>query len=242
MISDHRHYARHFSVVILSILLAACSLLPESPLIQVTDPFATWQARSRKLADIEEWSAAGRIAIRAADDAWNVNMRWQQRIDDYRIRFNAPLALGAAEITGDPYGVRLRTTNRRTFFATDPESLLWDTLGWRIPVSGLRYWILGMTDEDAPVDGLEIDAAGRLEQLHQSGWKIRYLGYRRFKDMDLPIRLELENDRLNVRIRISRWVLAPVPESVRSTSKGSSEASPRTNEPQPGKSGTKKVR
>nr|VFK52012.1 MAG: outer membrane lipoprotein LolB [Candidatus Kentron sp. TC] len=207
-VSDTSH-ARHFSLVILSILLAACSLLPESPLIQVADPHATWQARARKLARIEEWFAAGRIAIRAADDAWNVNMHWRQRVDSYRIRFNAPLALGAAEIKGDPYGVLLRTTNRKTFSATDPESLLWDTLGWRIPVSGLRYWILGMADGEAPVDGLEIDAAGRLKRLYQSGWEIRYLGYRRVDEFELPVRLELENNRLDVRIRVSRWVLTP---------------------------------
>nr|VFK55170.1 MAG: outer membrane lipoprotein LolB [Candidatus Kentron sp. TUN]VFK58979.1 MAG: outer membrane lipoprotein LolB [Candidatus Kentron sp. TUN]VFK61262.1 MAG: outer membrane lipoprotein LolB [Candidatus Kentron sp. TUN] len=209
MVSDNDYHVRHFSLLVLLILLTACATSPTPLPVSVADPDATWQARNRKLADLREWSIAGRIAIRTDDDGWNVNMHWRQQGDDYRIRFNAPLALGAAEIVRNSRGVVLRTTNRRTFHAADPESLLFDTLGWYIPISGLRNWILGCPEKDTPIDNVEIDSAGRSKQLNQSGWEIRYLSYRRIGNIELPIRLELENIRFGARIRISRWVLPP---------------------------------
>jgi len=213
IISSNRHYARHFSVLILSILLTACATLPDFrqylPLKAAVDPLATWQARSRKLADLKEWSATGRLAIRTDTEAWNVGMHWRQQGDDYRIRFNAPLALGAAEIVGTPQEVTLRTTKRQTFSAANPEQLLFDTMGWRIPVSGLQNWILGRPEANLAIDKLYIDKAGRLKRLIQSGWEIRCLGYERVGEFELPIRLELKNARFSTRIQISRWILPP---------------------------------
>lgn len=203
------YYARHFSLVVVLILLAACAKPPVPLVMDVVDPYTTWQRRNQGLAGLDEWSAIGRIAIRTDDDAWNVSMRWRQRDDKYRIRLNAPLALGSAEIAGGADGVLLKTTDQGTFFAPDPESLLFDTLGWHLPVKGLRDWILGRPREDAPTDELEIDNGGRLKQLHQSGWVIRYLGYRRVGDIELPTRLKMENARLDAHIRISKWRLPP---------------------------------
>nr|VFJ62123.1 MAG: outer membrane lipoprotein LolB [Candidatus Kentron sp. FW] len=199
----------HFSLLILAILLAGCAISPEPRPVEVVNPRATWQERSRELAELREWSCVGRIAIRTDDGAWNLSMHWRQRDDDYRIRFNAPFALGSAEIVGNPGKVVLRTTDRGTFSAADPESLLFYAMGWRIPVSGLRSWILGIPEENEFIDKWEIDFSGRLKQLRQSGWEINYLGYRRIRALELPVRLELENPRFRARIQIIRWVLPP---------------------------------
>nr|VFK42277.1 MAG: outer membrane lipoprotein LolB [Candidatus Kentron sp. SD]VFK48089.1 MAG: outer membrane lipoprotein LolB [Candidatus Kentron sp. SD] len=207
-IPNASHYARRFSLVIFSVLLTACATsLPF--LTEVAAPRVTWQERNQRLANLRQWSVSGRLAIRANQDAWNVGMHWRQKDDDYRIRFHGPLALGSAEIVGGPDGVLLRTTRREEFFADDPESLLSDTLGWRIPVSGLRNWILGRPEKDISTDELEIDTRGRLKRLHQSGWEIRYLDYRLVGDIELPTRLDLKNARFDARIRIGKWTLPP---------------------------------
>nr|VFK29196.1 MAG: outer membrane lipoprotein LolB [Candidatus Kentron sp. MB]VFK74714.1 MAG: outer membrane lipoprotein LolB [Candidatus Kentron sp. MB] len=181
-------------------------MFTEPPPVPVADPHTEWQARKQKLAGLHQWSATGRVAIRTEKEAWNVGMRWRQQRDNYRIRFHAPLALGTAEIIGTPRGVQLRT-NRETLSAPDPEALLRRVMGWHIPLSGLRNWILGRPEAGVPEETVEIDAAGRLMRLRQSGWEIRYLAYRRIGEMVLPTRLTLENARFRARVRISRWRL-----------------------------------
>ncbi|MBT8421182.1 MAG: lipoprotein insertase outer membrane protein LolB [Gammaproteobacteria bacterium] len=199
---------QHISVLILAILLTACTTMPEFSWLTDQDSDAAWRARSSKLDNIHEWSATGRIAINMEDEAWNVGVHWRQQQDDYRIRFNAPLSSGSAQITGGPDGVTLMSADHKTFSAADPESLLSEVMGWHIPVSGLRYWILGMPEANTPVDGVKTDLDGKLRQMEQSGWNIRYLSYRRIEDFELPVWLVLENASLNARIRVSSWALS----------------------------------
>jgi len=207
-------YARDFSLLIVAILLTSCSTTRESfPWIYLDDPQRT---QIRKLEDIHEWSVTGRIAINTDREAVNVSVHWEQQGEDYQIRFNAPLASGAAEIKGNADEVTLRTTDHQTYSAVDPESLLYDVMGWRIPVSGLRYWILGRpapgvaTDEE-PERHKDGEWDGKLKRLNQSGWEIRYRTYRRVDGVHLPEHLVLKNEQFDARIRIGTWTLPPAP-------------------------------
>nr|VFJ76386.1 MAG: outer membrane lipoprotein LolB [Candidatus Kentron sp. FM]VFK14692.1 MAG: outer membrane lipoprotein LolB [Candidatus Kentron sp. FM] len=173
----------------------------------------TWQDKNHRLLRIRDWSVRGRIAIEAEKEAWNVGVHWHQQGNEYRIRFHGPLASGSAEIVGGPGMVTLRTTDQRHFSAPDPESLLSDMMGWSIPVSGLRYWVLGRPDPKLPIEQLRVDAENRLRSLEQSGWRIRYIDYRDIDDFQLPVWLTLENERLAARIRISAWTLPPHPQA-----------------------------
>ena len=57
-----------------------------------------------------------------------------------------------------------------------PILLLEQTLGLRLPVTGLRYWVRGLP-APGPTALLQTDAAGRLTRLEQNGWVIEYPSY-----------------------------------------------------------------
>lgn len=198
-----------FSILIPAILLAGCAMTPEPSRQGGEDTDSAWRARNNRLDGIREWSATGRIAIDMENEAWNASVHWRQQRDDYRIRFNAPLVSGSVEIAGGPDRVTLRTTDHRRVSATDPESLLSGVMGWHIPISGLRYWILGRPEAGAPIDRLKVDPQGRPRRLDQSEWRIRYPAYRHVDGLELPALLILENPRLSARIRIGAWMLGP---------------------------------
>nr|VFJ88135.1 MAG: outer membrane lipoprotein LolB [Candidatus Kentron sp. H]VFJ90142.1 MAG: outer membrane lipoprotein LolB [Candidatus Kentron sp. H]VFJ96500.1 MAG: outer membrane lipoprotein LolB [Candidatus Kentron sp. H] len=204
-----RPLPRLILAVLPAVLLTACAMMPKLPWLTGADIDPAWRVQSDRLRNIRAWSVTGRIALHAEDEAWHARMHWRQQADDYRIRFNAPLAAGAAEITGGPDGVTLRTTDGRNLSAPDPESLLSHVMGWSIPVSGLRYWILGRPEADTPIARLKVDTEGRLIRLEQSGWAIRYLDYRGVEGFQLPAGLILENPHLTARIRIGGWTLTP---------------------------------
>ncbi|VFM96697.1 MAG: outer membrane lipoprotein LolB [Candidatus Kentron sp. G] len=204
---------QYFSVLAVGILLTACSLIQELPWTKGEDIDPAWQDENHRLLRIRDWSVRGRIAIETGKEAWNVGVHWHQQGNEYRIRFHGPFASGSAEIVGGPGMVTLRTTDQRHFSAPDPESLLSDMMGWSIPVSGLRYWVLGRPDPKLPIEQLRTDSENRLRSLEQSGWQIRYIDYRGTGNFQLPVWLTLENARLAARIRISAWTLAPRPEA-----------------------------
>jgi len=173
----------------------------------VADPGRAWRIHARRLAAISVWTLRGKIAVHAGGDSMSAGLRWQQRGDGYRIRLSGPLGQGLYELAGAPGHVELRTARgvRRT--AADPEALLFAQSGWRVPLIGLRYWVLGRVQPGVVVNGLELDPAGRMGSLHQAGWHIRYLAYQQVGDLALPRKLEFDNPRVQVRLVLSRWRL-----------------------------------
>ena len=173
----------------------------------VPDPIQVWELRQQRIAAVDSWVAFGRIALRAEDEAWNITMHWRQQGERYRIRFSGPLGQGAMELSGDGSRVTLRTAANEVRTAPDPETLLFDTVGWRVPLRGLKYWIRGVSADPSAVSSLDLDPAGRLQRLSQDGWRVQYLRYAAVEDLELPTKVSLENSKVSARIVVKRWIL-----------------------------------
>lgn len=194
-------------VLLPALLLAGCGTGPER-LPAGTTPAQAQAERERRLSAIEHWVCVGRVGVSDGEESLNAALRWTQSRDRYRIRLSGLFGQGLMEISGSGAGVTLRTAERGALTAASPETLLLEEFGWRLPVSGLRYWILGVAVPETAVTSAEVDALGRLEHLEQSGWRIRYLEYRRIDGLDLPSRIELEHPQLSARIAVRSWQLA----------------------------------
>lgn len=189
-----------------ALLLAGCAAVPEAPLPDVP-PEQALELREQRLGAIRHWTCVGRVGATDGRDSLSASMRWVQNRDGYRIRLSGPLGQALVELTGSAAGVSLRTAESGTFYASTPEVLLDEQFGWRLPVSGLRYWILGLPMPDAAVSLRELDEHGRIRRLAQSGWRIEYLDYTQVDGVDLPSRLELRHPDLSARIAVRTWQL-----------------------------------
>lgn len=208
--SLRRTYGAHFlrflwAMIAVSVLASGCATVrePELP----TDPRAIWEQRQELLLPVQNWTVIGRIAINSEKDSVNASLNWTQQGDVYRIRLSTRMGHGLVEIAGGPTGVSMRTSDNQTYIAPNADKLLVDTVGWRVPLAGLRYWMLGRTDPDVPVSSLTLDNLGRLDELEQSGWQIRYLRYQQVGDLELPTKVFLENAKLSTRVVVNSWEL-----------------------------------
>ncbi len=174
------------------VLLASCAPLPERPAGRWTAP--EWST----------WSLAGRLALRAGERGGTANLYWRQEGAAYFIRLNGPFGQGGVEISGGPTGVVLRQAGGGEYRAGDPETLLLQATGWRLPLSGLRYWIFGRPEPGLAVE-LQRDEAGRPTRLDQAGWTIRFEKYRSFGGAELPARIRLERADVRLKLVIDRW-------------------------------------
>lgn len=187
------------------VVLSACETTPPLPAPE-SSPEQAWQQRLQSLENFDTWFCAGRVGVDDGKEAFSASLRWQQRRDNYDIRLFGPLGQGVAHVVGTPDGVALRTSDRdATLVAPTAELLLEQSLGWPLPISGLRFWILGITMPDMPVESRELDRWGRLVSLEQSGWRIRYTKYAQVNGIDLPVRMELDHVPFSARIAVNRW-------------------------------------
>lgn len=203
------------AMLVALVWLAGCASLRDEPPAPV-DPAPTvepaptpeqlWAARREQLACKTRWQLEGRMALATDDDGWNANLLWEQDLERFRMRLSGPFGSGGFRMAGDQGRFRIEQGGETRFYLSSPEAVLERELGASIPVSGLRYWVLGLTQPDHEAD-YELDAEGRLTQLEQAGWSISYRSYRDYNGTQLPRHVNAERPGLRVRLVADQWTL-----------------------------------
>jgi outer membrane lipoprotein LolB len=182
-----------------ALLLAGCVTPPANPL-----GGTPWESRRVALEAFQDWDLSGRISVISDGEGWHASLRWKQTARGYTIDIRNPLGQVVARIQGDGSGVQVRTSDGRLLRASDPDDLVEEAVGLRIPVSGLRYWVKGLPDPSQP-SVLAGDAEGRLTLLEQDGWTIEYPDYTHVAGLDLPVRIRARQDALKVQVIVGQW-------------------------------------
>lgn len=179
--------------LLLGSLLVGCAQLQPRPA-------GSWQP-----PDWPTWALRGRIAVQVGEQGWHASLRWRENPAGYQLELSGPLGQGAVRMTGDAVGVTLERADGLRDWAPHADELLQRNTGWALPVSGLRYWVLGRAVPERPADW-EHDSDGRPLRLRQDGWDIRYSSYQEQAGRGaLPKRIDLERDGIRARLLIDAW-------------------------------------
>ncbi len=181
--------------ILLASVLSGCALLPASP--------APDSSLRPPQPDTAAFALNGRISIKYDDVRHSAGLRWVHRVQSDEVLLLAPLGQTAARVYRDASGATLDDGNKQ-YRAEDVEALMQQALGWRLPLDGLRYWILGMPVAERPAQ-IKRDDNGRIVMLHQDGWEVAYLRHADASPNSLPTRLQLNRDDLQVQLLIDEW-------------------------------------
>ena len=172
------------------LLLAGCATPPPQVFtLQADSPFAF----------------NGRVAFKQGDKRESAGVRWEHQATKDEILLLAPLGQTVARIHRDDLEVLLEASGKR-YLAHDMESLMQQVLGWQLPLSGLRYWVIGLPDPGSE-SSVERAPNGQIRVLRQQGWEIRYTSYAAETPDALPLRLSLQHDGIGVQLLIDGWEL-----------------------------------
>jgi outer membrane lipoprotein LolB len=146
------------------------------------------------LSHARSWSLTGKLGVRGENESANLRIHWQQAGDSFQIELSGPLGLTVAHIHGDAQGVTLETAGGQTYRAPNADELAFMSLGYRIPVRPMRYWVRGMVAPDAAYRRTADGVA-------QLGWQIAWLEWQDGRPRKMTFRLPDATLRLVVR----RW-------------------------------------
>jgi outer membrane lipoprotein LolB len=178
---------RRLSILCLIAILSSCASLPdeEAPLPP------------------EGFLVKARVAVRYGEEAASGRVVWRHSDSRDELLMSNPLGQGIVELSGRPGAYELRLADGKQFMAPDAEALTEEALGWRLPLNGLPQWIRGRALQgvatEATMDG------SRYAELLQNGWQINYLAWDEARN--LPQRLRLRRDDLDIRLAIEEWTL-----------------------------------
>lgn len=192
--------------LLLASWLAACAGPAPVPDEQKLPSGADWRQHASSVASLENWFLKGRIAIRTGQEGWNATLHWRQQGERFNLRVLAPLGQGTVELHGRTGGqIVLNTSDNQRYTAEDAESLMREQLGWAVPVEGLKYWIRGLPAPTGDIAAATPDSEGRIRTLEQKGWHIEIKEYAETLGRDLPRKLEMVNQRLELKLVVQSW-------------------------------------
>jgi len=184
------------------LLFTGCATTPLPP--APADPEAVWQERQTELRSLERWRLNGRIALRSEERGWQAGIAWRQAGAEYAIRLTGPMGQGTLHLRGDGERLVVTTGDGESRIDGDAETLLYQELGMHVPISALRYWVIGLPAPELPAT-IELDDYGRLASLRQAEWRVTFPAYRPTGERQLPQKVFVTNHQASVRLVIDRW-------------------------------------
>jgi len=192
--------SRRCTFLLLAIVLVLPGCASLGPAVPATAPAV--------LSGDPAFELSGRLAIRQGEQAISANLRWRYDGQGEEMVISAPLGAGSVEIERDASGVTLRAGGK-VEQARTAEALMRGTLGFALPLDGLRYWVRGQTGPGDIAVRIVRDAAGRIESFHESGWDITIPVFSSSPLDALPRRIDVGSTELQVRLVIDQWQVAP---------------------------------
>jgi outer membrane lipoprotein LolB len=191
-----------------SLLMAGCAeLAPQGEQVRIDGV----QAAGRHYANAIDLD--GRLSVQYQQDGQDQSLHgsfsWRQNAQQTRVTLMSPLGQIIAVIEVDPAYATLTQSGQPPRSAQDVDQLAAQSLGWPLPVSGLRSWLQGFS---ADASGKRIVATpGTTTATTQDGWHIEYVSWDESDRAHVhPKRIDLQRQteqagNVTMRIVIDQW-------------------------------------
>jgi outer membrane lipoprotein LolB len=196
---DKAQNPRLILLALLALLLHGC--VRESARI---DTEMDWQAHRNAVSARSDWNLQGKIGVRAESGSGSAAMNWQQNDEDFRLVLSGALGMGRLVLSGNRTLVSWNDSRGRSGRHNDPDALIEEIWGWDVPVAALQFWIRGIPQPGAAVEGTQL-ANGLATRFRQAGWSIEPQEYRDIDGLALPTRIRLEGRQATLTVLINRW-------------------------------------
>lgn len=195
------------------LLLSGCSTTSQIPDAVSGSPSKSknWKLRQSRLTALSHWGLYARASITYRDENWPFGLEWQQQsANQYTMRIKHPLTKSElAKIVNTGNNVSLSVNNTgKVYRDSSAERLIEKHMRLKLPVKGMRYWVLGIASPDHPVSSVQLDARGRPIVLKQAGWNIQYAQYNSQKVDALPTSIIVSRTSpqpVRVKMRVRQW-------------------------------------
>lgn len=175
--------------------LSACALFVSAPL-----EVSYSKKVNHALYQLAPWSLEGRLALTSERDSWTADLAWSHRRGDEYIKLSGPLGQGAVMIHLAGNLVTVAQGDGKIESSDDPEGFINQRLGMFVPVSSLRYWVLGLPEPE--LDFEDADSGFR-----QSGWTVAFQAMQSVGQLLLPRKMSVANDRVKLKLIIDQWTI-----------------------------------
>ena len=192
-------------LLLILVLLALAGCVP--PPVRRAPDAALLRAQAEReaaLAAHPDWSLSGRIAISDGKDGGSGRIDWKQHGSDFDIRLSAPVTRQSWRLVREGANVRLEGLEGGTIEGTDAEAVLYQALGWLVPVDALAAWARGAR-ADASAAKLQFGVDGLPSLLTENDWSVDYRAWDAQMNPPRPKKVFASQGDARVRLSVDSW-------------------------------------
>lgn len=201
--------SRHtMTLALTALLLGGCAELATQPDNTEAGVQTTAKRTYHEAIDLD-----GRLSVQyqrnGQDEALHGSFTWRQNGTRGTVTLLSPLGQTLATIAVEPGSATLMESGKEPRTAADVDQLAMQSLGWPLPVSGLRSWLQGFATDASDKRFVASPEADKVTT--SDGWRIQYVSWDdsdpaniRPRRIDLARQTEQAGD-VAIRIVIDNW-------------------------------------
>lgn len=156
---------------------------------------------------VDGFDLSARISVKYEHGGFSGSAVWRHLRENDELWLYGPLGQLTAKLQQMSTEARLVTPDQKPITASTVEVLTREVLGWSLPLSGMRYWILGQVSPVNTQVTTKINAENRVVEIQQDGWTILISEYRRHDQGVFPVKIQMRYSDLEMRLVIDSWVI-----------------------------------
>ena len=163
----------HVACLLTALFVGGCATVPQGVTPSVGTPVSAPVYR-------DAIELGGRLSIhyrqRDQDEALHGSFQWAQSSDHTVVTLLSPLGQIVATIDLTANTATLTQAGKPPRSASNVDELVANSLGWPLPISGMRRWLQGFVTD---TKGQEISATPQMPDaiMTRDGWRIRYASW-----------------------------------------------------------------
>ncbi|MBP9722558.1 MAG: outer membrane lipoprotein LolB [Gammaproteobacteria bacterium] len=211
-----KNYFKILFIIFIIHSLPQCSTIynsvPEPKIIPEAERKQTCQKNTENLTNLnnnKNWHLQARVGITSRDSSGSSQLDWKNDRDSYSIVLSNAITFGEVVINNN--NKITLSYNNQEYIANTPEKLLYQLTNMRLPISAMRYWVLGLpapsrdTKDKSKDKSIVLNKYGTIEHLNQNGFRISYDNYGVINNIILPHKITLISSGLHIKIQVNNW-------------------------------------
>ncbi len=181
-----------FILLLLTGILSSCSNKP-------VKPTASFQLEERShLYAKDKWAFSGRLSVSDQNNAISASINWRHLKKKDVIDLVGPLGMGRVIVSIDGLRVVVNVDGKKVHHYGSADDLVKRYTGISVPVSALRYWVLGLVDPGSTYTRVA-------EGFIQAGWRVNYQQMQLVKQDKLPRKIKVNQKNSTMKLIIDQW-------------------------------------
>lgn len=207
---------RFLLVFVFVTVVFGCSIMPNSNIKNIAD--------MQSPTELSVWTARGKMMIASGSEKVSGYFYWQQNNQDFKFSLNTLIGINMFELSV-ANGQATLVVDGNTYKDDTAENLVYKLTGYRLPISQLRWWVLGVIDENPQAQSQQLILAqtnqqnstelmGQGDQVkslsvgyNNQTWQIDYQSWQQVLQFSLPKSMQLKSVNNRIKLSFSDWAL-----------------------------------